>query len=446
VLKTFAKGGTHPPENKLTSGKAIEKLPLDGSVIIPLAQHLGSPAVPVVNKGDKVLAGQIIAKATGFISANIHSSVSGIINKIDTVSDSSGFKTTSVVIDVSGDEWIDTIDRTSTVENELPYSSEEIIEKCFQSGIVGMGGASFPTHVKLNVPAGKKCTLLVINGVECEPYLTSDHRLMLERGEEIMAGIRLMMKALKVDRAVIGIENNKPDAISNLTNLCNGSGEITVQPLKVKYPQGGEKQLIKAITGREVPSGGLPIDIGIMVQNVATAFAIYEAVIKNKPLFERVVTITGAGLKNPGNYLVRIGTPVSSLIEAAGGLPADTGKIINGGPMMGKAIGSTSVAVVKGTSGIVVLPSTESVRKEPDPCIRCGKCLSACALCLEPMLLAVLSEKGMFERAEQEKITDCCECGSCSYICPASRPLLDYIRLGKTNVNRMIRERKIKQS
>jgi electron transport complex protein RnfC len=446
VLKTFAKGGTHPPDNKLTAGKAIEILMATGSVTIPLAQHLGAPAKPVVNKGDKVLTGQIIATATGNISANIHSSVSGTVNKIEMISDSSGFRTTSVVIDISGDEWIDTIDRSSSVEKDISFSPEEILEKCFQAGIVGMGGASFPTHIKLNVPKGKICSLLIINGVECEPYLTSDHRLMLEKGEEIITGIRLMMKALKVNRAIIGIENNKPDAIAGLTALCNGSDEISVQPLKVKYPQGGEKQLIKAITGREVPSGGLPIDIGMMVQNVATAFAIYEAVMKDKPLFERVVTITGPRLKNPGNFLVRVGTPISALIEAAGGLPEDTGKIVNGGPMMGKAVSNTNVAVVKGTSGIVVMPLAESVRAEAGPCIRCGKCLTVCALCLEPMLLAVLSEKGMFERAEKERIRDCCECGSCGYICPASRPLVDYIRLGKTNVNRMISERKIKKS
>jgi len=443
VLKTFPKGGSHPPDNKLTSGKPIELLPVPGSVTIPLTQHIGAPATPIINIGDKVLTGQIIAKASGYVSANIHSSVSGIVKKIDTIPDSSGFRTPSVVIEVSGDEWIDTIDRSTTVAKEIRYTSEEIIDKCFQAGIVGMGGASFPTHIKLNIPEGKKCSLLVINGVECEPYLTSDHRLMLEKAEEIVTGIRIMMKALKVEKAIIGIENNKPDAIAILGNLCNGSGEISVQPLKVKYPQGGEKQLIKAITGREVPSGGLPVDTGVMVHNVATAFAVYEAVIKNKPLFERVVTITGKKLKNPGNYLVRVGTPLNELIDAAGGLPEDTGKIVNGGPMMGKAVSNTSVAVVKGTSGIVVLPLSESLRAEAGPCIRCGKCITVCALCLEPVLLAVLSEKGMFERAETEKIRDCCECGSCSYICPADRPLVDYIRLGKTNVNRIIRERKI---
>jgi electron transport complex protein RnfC len=443
VLKTFRKGGVHPPDYKLTSEKRIEVLPLPSSITIPLGQHIGAPAVPVVNKGDKVLAGQVIASAAGFISANIHSSVSGKVSKIDAVHDSSGFRQTSVIIDVEGDEWMDSIDKSETILTGLNVASAEVIEKCQQSGLVGMGGASFPTHVKLTVPDGKTCSLLIINGVECEPYLTSDHRLMIEKGAEIITGIRLMMIALKVKNAMIGIENNKPDAIANMRKLCNGSGDITISPLEVKYPQGGEKQLIKAVTGREVPSGGLPLDIGIIVQNVATAFAIYEAVMKNKPLFERVITISGKSVKNPGNYIVRIGTPVSALIDAAGGLPDDTGKIIFGGPMMGKAVSNTAVPVLKGTSGIVVLPVGEAVRSAAGPCIRCGKCLSVCALCLEPMLLMALSEKGMFERAEKEKITDCCECGSCSYICPARRPLVDYIRLGKTNVNRMIRERKM---
>ena len=297
-----------------------------------------------------------------------------------------------------------------------------------------MGGATFPSHVKLTVPEGKKCNILIINGVECEPYLTSDHRLMLEKGEEILIGISILMKALKVDRAMIGIENNKPDAIDNLTKLATGFKGITVHALKVKYPQGAEKQLIKALINREVPSGHLPLDVGAVVHNVGTAFAVYEAVQKNKPLFERVVTITGKSLAKPGNYFVRIGTPISKLIEAAGGMPEDTGKIVNGGPMMGKAVNNMDVPVVKGTSGIILFPSEESERKEIKPCIRCAKCVSVCALNLEPYLLMTLSEKGLFERAEKERITDCMECGSCSYTCPADRPLLDYIRLGKSTV------------
>ena len=445
MLKTFSHGGIHPPENKLTADIAIGYLPVPDNVAIPVSQHIGAPSNPVVNKGDYVKTGEVIATSKGFVSSNIHSSVSGKINKIDMIIDTTGYKQTAVFIDVEGDEWIETIDRRSELVSEIKMAPDEIRRRCLESGIVGLGGATFPSHVKLTVPAGKKCNVLIINGVECEPFLTSDHRLMLERGEEILIGIKILMKALNVENAKIGIENNKPDAIKHLTGLANGFKGITVHELKVKYPQGAEKQLIKALINREVPSGHLPLDIGAVVHNVGTAFAVYEAVQKNKPLFERVVTITGKSLTCPGNYFVRMGTPVSSLIEAAGGMPGDTGKIVNGGPMMGKALNSTEVPVVKGTSGIILFPRKESERSEVHPCIRCAKCTSVCALNLEPYLMMTLSERGMFERAEREKITDCMECGSCSYICPASRPLLDYIRLGKSTVIKIAHERNIKQ-
>ena len=444
VLKTFPAGGIHPPENKLTANSAIQSLPLPGKVIIPVSQHLGAPATVVVNKGDKVKTGQIIAGSKGFVSTNIHSSVSGTVTKIDSVIDSSGYRQNAVFIDVEGDEWVETIDKSREIIREIRLSREEIIKKCLENGIVGLGGATFPSHVKLSVPAGKKCETLIINGVECEPYLTSDHRLMLERGEEILAGVTILMKALNVDKAMIGIENNKPDAIYYMSDLAQSFKGISVHAVKVKYPQGAEKQLIKALINREVPSGRLPIDVGVVVHNAGTAYAVYEAIQKNKPLFERVVTVTGKSLSMPGNFVVRIGTPLSKLIEAAGGLPEDTGKIVAGGPMMGKAIGSTEIPVVKGMSGIVLFPGRESSRIGIEPCIRCAKCVSVCALQLQPYLLATLAEKGMFERAEAEHITDCMECGSCSYICPAGRPVLDYVRLGKTTVNKIIRERNTK--
>jgi electron transport complex protein RnfC len=444
VLKTFPKGGVHPPDNKITASTPIVHLPVPKSVTIPLAQHIGAPATPVVNKGDNVKAGQIIGAAKGFVSSNIHSSVSGKVNKIDFIVDSTGFKQTAVFIDVEGDEWVDTIDRSNEIVREVKLTSEEITKRCLESGVVGLGGATFPSHVKLSVPTGKKCEVLIINGVECEPYLTSDHRLMLEKGEEILIGVTILMKALKVDRAMIGIESNKPDAIAHLTKLATDFGGITVHSLKVKYPQGAEKQLIKALINREVPSGHLPLDVGAVVHNVGTAFALYEAVQKNKPLFERVVTITGKSLVRPGNYFVRTGTPLNKLIEAAGGMPDNTGKIINGGPMMGKAVNNTDVPVVKGMSGVILFPRNESVRQEIKPCIRCAKCISACALNLEPYLLMTLSEKSLFERAEKERITDCMECGSYSFICPANRPLLDYIRLGKSKVIKMAHDRNLK--
>jgi electron transport complex protein RnfC len=444
VLKTFPVGGVHPPENKLSAAIPIEYLPVPETVIIPMSQHIGSPSIPVVKKGDSVKTGQVIATGKGFVSANIHSSVSGKVNRIDLAADSTGYKQNAVFIDVEGDEWIDTIDRSKEINKEIKLSPEEIIKRCFESGIVGLGGATFPSHVKLTVPTGKKCEVLIINGVECEPYLTSDHRLMLEEGEEILTGVRILMKALKVEKGMIGIENNKSDAIAHLTKLASSFGGITVHPLKVKYPQGAEKQLIKALIHREVPSGKLPLDVGAVVHNVGTAFAVYEAVQKNKPLFERVVTVTGKSLSKPGNYVVRIGTPLIKLIEAAGGLPEDTGKIINGGPMMGKAVSNTEIPAVKGMSGVIIVPGKESVREEIRPCVRCAKCISACPLNLEPYLLMTLSEKGLFERAEKERITDCMECGCCSFTCPANRPLLDYIRLGKSTVIRMARERNLK--
>jgi Na+-translocating ferredoxin:NAD+ oxidoreductase subunit C len=444
VLKSFPLGGIHPPENKLTTNCSIKYLPISERVTIPISQHIGAPAVPVVSKGDYVKTGQLIATSKGFVSSNIHSSVSGKINKIDFIVDTTGYKQSAVFIDVENDEWIETIDRSSKIISEIKLDTEEIKRRCLEAGIVGLGGATFPSHVKLTVPEGKKCDVLIINGVECEPFLTSDHRLMLEKGEEILIGVTILMKALKVETAKIGIENNKNDAIDHLTELAMGFKGITVHALKVKYPQGAEKQLIKALIDREVPSGHLPLDVGAVVHNVGTAFAVYEAVQKNKPLFERVVTITGKSLANPGNYMVRLGTPISKLIEAAGGMPEDTGKIVNGGPMMGKAVSNTSVPVVKAMSGIVLFPRSESERSEAEPCIRCAKCTTVCALNLEPFLLMTLSEKSLFERAEQERITDCMECGSCSYSCPASRPLLDYIRLGKSTVIRIARERNMK--
>lgn len=443
-MKTFQKGGIHPPENKLTAAKQTEVLPLPVSVAIPVSQHIGAPATVIVNKGDSVKTGQVIAGSKGFVSVNIHSSVSGKVNKIDSIVDTTGYKQTAVFIDVEGDEWVDSVDRSDDIITDIKLSSEEIISRCQESGIVGLGGATFPSHVKLSVPSGKRCDLLIINGVECEPYLTADHRLMLEKGKEILVGISILMKALKIKRAQVGIENNKTDAIVHLKKLAASFEGIEICPLRVKYPQGAEKQLIKALTGREVPSGRLPIDVNVVVHNAGTAFAVYEAVQKNKPLIERVVTITGKTLANPGNYLVRIGTPVSLLIEKAGGLPDDTGKIISGGPMMGKALINTDIPVVKGMSGIILFPSSESDRMPSQPCIRCAKCVSVCPLGLEPYLLMLLAQKGLFEKAEEERITDCMECGSCSYTCPAGRPLLDYIRLGKSTVIKMARERVVK--
>jgi Na+-translocating ferredoxin:NAD+ oxidoreductase subunit C len=440
-LKTFPKGGIHPPENKVTASRQIQVLDIPGKVVIPVSQHLGASSEIVVNKGDKVKAGQVLARSRGYVSAFTHSSVSGEVEKLDYIIDSTGFKQSAVFITTSGDEWLPEIDRSNALITENNDSPAEIVRKCMEAGIVGMGGATFPSHVKLTVPEGKRCDILIINGVECEPFLTSDHRLMLEKGNEIMVGITLLMKALGTNRAMIGIEKNKSDAIDSLERISKEFHGISVHPLKVKYPQGAEKQLIKALINREVPARMLPIDVNTVVHNVGTAFAIYEAVQKRKPLFERVVTVTGKSLRSPGNFLARIGTPVSFLLEAAGGLPENTGKVVSGGPMMGKALVNIDVPVVKGMSGIILFPADEAGRSTQTTCIRCGKCVTACALGMEPYLLVTLSEKGLFEQAEKEGITNCMECGSCAYVCPGNRPLLDYIRLGKSTVNKNLKER-----
>ncbi|MDD3787628.1 MAG: electron transport complex subunit RsxC [Petrimonas sp.] len=442
MLKTFRIGGIHPKENKFSAGKTIQPIALPKQVMIPLSQHIGAPCQPIVKKGDKVKVGTRLGKSVGFVSANIHSSVSGTVNKIDKVLDASGYKRDAVIIDVEGDEWENAIDRSETVKKEFNFSSREIIEKIAEAGIVGMGGATFPTHVKLTPPPGTKAEVLIINAVECEPYLTSDHELMMEKTEEIFVGVQLLMKAINVPRAVIGIENNKKDAISKFTNVATSYANITIQPLKVQYPQGGEKQLIDAVIRRQVPSGALPISVGAVVQNVGTAFAVYEAVQKNKPLVQRVVTVTGKDVKNPCNILARVGTPLSQLIEFAGGLPETTGKIVSGGPMMGKAIAGIEVPVTKGTSGILIIPTLEAKRKAMKDCIRCGKCVNVCPMGLNPTLLMNLTEYEVWDRAEKNAITDCIECGSCSYTCPADRPLLDYIRLGKGKVMAIVRARK----
>lgn len=444
MLKTFSIGGVHPQENKLSAHQAILKAELPRQAIILLGQHIGAPAKPIVAKGDVVKVGTKIAEPAGFVSAAIHSSVSGKVAKIDTVIDASGYAKQAIYIDVEGDEWEESIDRSDTLVKVCDLSSEEIVKKIADAGIVGLGGACFPTHVKLTPPPSFKAECVIINGVECEPYLTADHQLMLEHAEEIVEGVAILMKAVKVNKAFIGIENNKPDAIELINKFAATHAGMEVIPLKVQYPQGGEKQLIDAVTKRQVASGALPISTGAVVQNVGTAFAVYQAVQKNKPLFERVITVTGKSVAKPSNFLARIGTPMSQLIDACGGLPQDTGKVIGGGPMMGKALVNTDVPMSKGSSGILIMNRKEAKRAEEQTCIRCGKCVSACPMGLEPYLLGALSENGDFERMENERIMDCIECGSCQFTCPAYRPLLDYCRLGKAKVGGMIRARQAK--
>ena len=417
---------------------------LPKQAVFPLSQHIGAPAVPCVAKGDIVKVGTKIADAGGFVSAPIFSSVSGKVAKIDTAIDASGYRKPAIIIDVDGDEWEPTIDRSETIVYDTPLEPKEIVAKIQNAGLVGMGGACFPVHVKLSPRT--PVDVVIINAVECEPYLTADHSLMLEKPEQILIGVNLIMKAVGVKKAYIAIENNKPDAIALMEEKVKSFAGMEVCPLKVRYPQGGEKQLIDAVVGRQVPNPpALPADVGAIVQNVGTAYAIYEAVMKNKPLFERVVTVTGKSVAEPKNLLTRMGTPMSLLIEKAGGMPEDTGKVIGGGPMMGKALLTTEVPVCKGSSGILLMKEDESVRREVNPCIRCAKCVSACPMGLEPYLLQKLSEYGQWEQAEAVDIMTCIECGCCQFTCPSHRPLLDWIRTGKGTVGGIIRARSAKK-
>ncbi len=444
-MKTFHIGGVHPAENKLSAGSPIREAGLPKQAVFSMFQHIGAPAKPVVQKGDAVKVGTLLAEAGGFVCAPVFSSVSGKVNKIDAVVDASGTRRMAVIVDVEGDEWEDTIDRSKNLvrlSDRPDLDSKTIVEKIKNAGIVGMGGATFPCHVKLTPPPGSKAECVIINAVECEPYLTADHRLMLEHPEEILVGVELIMKAVNVTKGYIGIENNKPDAIRLMTEKAKQYPNIEVVPLKVKYPQGGEKQLIDAVISRQVPAPpAIPISVGAVVQNVGTAYAIYEAVMKNKPLIDRVITVTGKSVKNPSNLLARLGTPFQQLIDECGGLPEDTGKIIGGGPMMGKALLSLDVPMTKGSSGLLIMNRKEARRTEPQPCIRCAKCVSACPMGLEPYLLSKLAAMGEWETAEKNDIVSCIECGSCQFTCPSNRPLLDMIRVGKTTVMGIIRNR-----
>ena len=437
MLKTFPKGGIHPPENKITADKGIKRMTVPKVVNVPIAQHIGIPAEIVVEKKDKVQIGQVIAKSGGFVSSNIHSPVTGVVTKLDMIIDRSGYKKQCIVIRTDAKDESNFEEKEYPLKTNIEIEPAAILQKITDCGIVGLGGATFPSQVKLNVREGTKLDHLIINGVECEPYLTADHRLMLEKAQEIVVGIKILMKALHIENAVIGIENNKKDAINLFKSFVNKEDGIKVAALQVKYPQGGEKQLVRAILKREVPKNGLPLDVGVIVHNVGTIFAIYEAIQYDKPLIERVVTVTGKNLENPSNFWVKIGTPIKDLIAEVGGLPEGTRKLVNGGPMMGKAIKNTDVPVTKGTSGILVISEDEASRGEAKNCIRCGECVFVCPMGLEPHLLMNLSEKGLYERASNEDIMTCIECGSCSYVCPSHRPLLDYIRFGKSIVKKL---------
>lgn len=447
--RTFRIGGIHPEENKITAEVATTPAALPKQAVYPLSQHIGAPAKAVVAKGDKVKVGTLIAEAGGFVSAPIYSAVSGTVLKVDTAPDATGYRVPVIIIKVEGDEWEETIDRSDTLETLAAHpelTPEEIVERIKKAGVTGMGGAGFPTFIKLCPPPTAKAECVIINAVECEPYITSDYRLMMEHADEIIVGLELLMKAAKVTRGYIGIETNKPAAIKLLAAKTAERSDIEVVPLKQRYPQGGEKQLVDAVIRRQVPAPpAIPVNVGAIVQNVGTAFAVYQAVMKNKPLFERYTTVTGKHLANPGNFLVRMGTPFIDLINACGGMPEGDNKVLAGGPMMGKALSSLDTPVCKGTNSITIIAEDEAVRKNPDPCIRCAKCVSACPMGLEPFLLATASSMKKWELVEKEDITSCIECGSCQFTCPSHRPILDNIRLGKSTVMGIIRARNAKK-
>lgn len=447
--RTFRIGGIHPAENKLSNDAVTQPAPLPKQAVFPMGQHIGAPAKPIVKKGDKVKVGTMIAEAGGFVSAPVHSSVSGTVFKVDNAIDASGYMRPAVIINVEGDEWEETIDRSDKLErleDHPELTPEEIVSRVKAAGVVGMGGACFPTHVKLCPPPGTTPECVIINGVECEPYITSDFRLMMEKSDELIEGVKVLMAAVKVHKGYIGIEDNKPEAIELLTKKLENNSEIEVVPLQKKYPQGGEKQLIDAVIRRQVPAPpAIPINVGAIVQNAGTAVAVYEAVMKRKPLFERYTTVTGKQLAKPGNYLVRMGTSFGELIDLCGGLPDGDNKILAGGPMMGKAVNSLNVPVGKGQNSVTILTEEDAHRKTPQPCIRCAKCVSVCPMGLEPFLLASGSALKKWDLMEQAMITSCIECGSCQYTCPAHRPMLDNIRYGKQTVMGIIRGRAAKK-
>lgn len=430
-MKTFRKGGIHPPEDKITAGKPIVEMPAPAELRIMLSQSIGKPSKPVVKVGQAVVAGEMIAEADGFVSAPVHTPINGIVKKIEPTRTPQGIWQESIVIESREPEEMPETVKPRTDDEVKRISPEDIITIVGDSGIVGLGGATFPTRVKLSVPKGKTAMTVIINGAECEPYLTCDDALMRSNADQIVKGALLIMKATKAKECIVGIEENKPEAIEAMSRAAKPIAGMSVVALKKKYPQGGEKQLIFAITGKAVPAGGLPIDTGCIVNNVATAFAVYDAVYNRRPLTERIVTVTGPSVKNPGNFLVKNGTSLADIIELAGGVPEDTGKIFAGGPMMGRAVSTLDSSATKGLSGLVILPESESERKPVEPCIRCAKCISICPMGLEPYLFMLQADTRMWDSMAEHGVMNCLECGCCSYACPSNRPLVDMIKLGK---------------
>ncbi|MCF0173925.1 MAG: electron transport complex subunit RsxC [Bacteroidales bacterium] len=446
---TFKIGGVHPNDSKISAEAAIEPLKISPKIYISMAQHLGAPANPVVAVGDEVRTGQIIGEPSAFMSCYVHSSVTGKVVSVGPYKDIAGREAIHVGIDVSpdGDVWADGIITDNSLDVKFPTDRQTLLDKIKACGIVGLGGATFPTHVKLCPPPGSVAECLIINGAECEPYLTSDYRLMVERPEEVLTGVAII-KCILGCRAVVGIEENKPKAIESMKKALESLSEknsefndIDILTLKKKYPQGGEKQLIAAVLGREVASGALPISVGAVVQNVGTALAVYEAVQKNKPLIDNTITVTGQVSPSQKNYLTRVGTPYKDIIAAAGGLPDGNIKVISGGPMMGRAVSNLDATTLKGTGAVLMLSEEQTKRKPAQACISCGRCVDACPMGLEPFYLLRLSRAGMMDALEENAVQDCIECGCCLYSCPSSIALLDEIRLAKASVMKIIKSR-----
>lgn len=437
-MKTFKRGGIHPNPNKITAGRGIDSMIVPQFLVISMSQSLGTPAKCLVKPGQEVRRGEMIGEPGGFVSAAVHSPVDGIVRKVEPVRDAQGLWTPGVIIERSEQQMPENFHHREKEEIDL-LTPKDIIDEVRNAGIVGAGGATFPTHVKLSVPEGRKVEYVILNGAECEPYLTCDDALMQSHAEDILQGMVLIMKAVGAEKGVVGIESNKPEAIRAMKSAAVVFPSIKIEKLKTAYPQGSEKQLIYSLTKRIVPAGGLPLDCGVIVDNVATAYCIRQAIYEGIPMMERLVTVTGPDLSSPGNYNVMIGTPLSMMIEECGGAPEDTGKIIAGGPMMGRAVSNPDACSTKGLSGVLVLPERESRRGKALQCLRCASCVSVCPMGLEPYLLMTFGERNMDEEAKKHGVMNCLECGSCSYICPSVRPILDYVRHSK----RRLRIRKV---
>ena len=435
-MKLFSfKGGVHPPEMKeLAENQAVQKAPVPKSLTVPLVQHIGAPCKPTVEVGQQVKEGQIIGETQAFVTSPVHAPVAGKVKKIEHALHPLGIKLPAIILEAGEGEEKEYLKPFGDDPETL--DAEQMLERVQQAGIVGMGGATFPAHVKFSPPKDKAIDTFILNGCECEPYLTADYRLMLERGDDVLLGTRMIAKILGVGRTVIGIEENKPEAIENLRTRAQGSGE-EVQVAQTKYPQGAEKMLIKALLDREVPSGGLPMDVGVVVSNVGTALAVCEAVRDGKPLIDRVVTVTGDGIKNPGNFLARIGTSVQNLVDQAGGTVGTVGKLIVGGPMMGLAQSSFDIPVIKGTSGILLMQEQGDMISSHYPCIKCSFCVQVCPVHLLPSRLSIIAEAQDWKKAEFFGVNDCIECGCCTYVCPSKRPIVQFIKTTKMKLRKL---------